>query len=64
MLCYSSIREIKILDNPDEVNKLLKEWWELLELYKNEYGIMFVLGRNSYKPIEDLRDDYQCEGAV
>ena len=64
MADYSNIKEIKVLSDPDRVNELLKDWWELLELYKNEDGIMFVLGRSFYKSIDDLRCNYAGEGTV
>ena len=62
MSIYSDIKEIKVLDNTDEVNELLKDWWELLELYKKEGSIMFVLGRRFYQPIAELRSGYNGEG--
>ena len=64
MARYSSIKEIKVLSDPDRVNELLKDWWELLELYKTEDGIMFVLGRSFYKSIGEFRGAYACEGTV
>ncbi len=62
MSSYSSIQEIKVISDPDRVNQLLKDWWELLELYKIEDGIMFVLGRRFYESFGDLRSDYVYEG--
>ena len=64
MARYSSIKEIKVISDPDRVNELLKDWWELLELYKYEDGIMFVLGRSFYKSIDEFRGDYAFEGTV
>ena len=64
MVRYSSIKEIKVLSDPDRVNELLKDWWELLELYKTEDGIMFVLGRSFYKSIGEFYGDYAFEGTV
>ena len=64
MVRYSSIKEIKVLGDPDKVNELLKDWWELLEIYKYEDGIMFVLGRSFYQSIGEFRGDYGYEGTV
>lgn len=64
MADYSSIKEIKVLSDPDRVNELLKDWWELLELYKTEDGIMFVLGRSFYKSIGEFRGDYGYKRTV
>ena len=61
MAGYSSIRKIKVIDDPDEVNRLLKKWWELLEICKGESGILFVLGSYSYNPIDEFRDNYAHE---
>ena len=62
MARYSSIKEIKVLSDPDRVNELLKDWWELLELYKNEDRIMFVLGRSFYESIGEFRCAYAGKG--
>ena len=62
MARYSSIKEIKVLSDPDRVNELLKDWWELLEIYKSEDGIMFILGRSFYKSIGEFRCAYSGEG--
>lgn len=59
---YSGIKEIKVLDNVDEVNELLEDWWELLELFKKDDSIMFVLGRRFYQSLEELRSNYNGEG--
>ena len=59
---YSDIKEIKVLDNVGEVNKLLQDWWELLELFKKDDSIMFVLGRRFYQSLEELRSNYNGEG--
>ena len=61
---YSDVKEIKVLDNADEANELLKDWWELLELFKNEGSIMFVLGRRFYQSIEELRSAYSAKGRI
>ena len=62
MARYSDIKEIKVLSDPDEVNSLLKKWWELLEIYKSEdYGIMFVLGRSFCKSIGEFNGDCMYE---
>lgn len=59
---FSSVKEIKVLSDPTEVNKLLKDWWELLEIYKTEdFRIMFVLGRSFYKSIGEFRGDCECK---
>ena len=62
MSTYSDVKEIKVLDDPDAVNDLLSDWWELLEIAKNEHGLMFVLGRKFYNSMEELRCDYKGEG--
>ena len=59
---YSGIKEIKVLDNVGEVNKLLQDWWELLELFKKDDSIMFILGRRFYQSLEELRSNYNGEG--
>ena len=61
---YSDVKEIKVLDNADEANELLKDWWELLELFKNEGSIMSVLGRRFYQSIEELRSGYSAKGRI
>lgn len=61
-MSYSDIKEIKVLDNANEVNELLGDWWELLELFKHEGRIMYVLGRRFYRSIEELRSNYNGEG--
>ena len=59
---YSGIKEIEVVENFREVNRLLKNGWELLEIFKNEADVMFVLGRRFYESIEELRSDYGSEG--
>ncbi len=59
---YSGIREIKVLSDPDAVNELLDDFWELLEFYKAECGIMFVLGRNFSESFRDFLSNYAREG--
>ena len=59
---YLGIKEIQVSENFREVNRLLKNGWELLEIFKNEDDIMFVLGRRFYSSIEELRSDYGSEG--
>jgi len=54
---YSDIKEIKVLSDPDRVNDLLKDWWKLLELYKIEDGIMFVLGRDFYESLAEFTEE-------
>lgn len=62
MSTYSDIKEIKVLDNANDVNELLGDWWELLELFKHEGRIMYVLGRRFYQSVEELRSNYNGEG--
>ena len=62
MSTYSDVKEIKVLDDSDAVNDLLRDGWELLEIFKSEHSIMFVLGRRFYKSIEELRCNYRGEG--
>lgn len=61
---YANIREIKVIDDPNDVNELLRDWWELLEIYKGEDGIVFILGRNHYNSIQEFLDCYGSEGTV
>ncbi|MBR1658119.1 MAG: hypothetical protein IJ697_06610 [Synergistaceae bacterium] len=63
MSSYSGIKEVKVLSNTDKVNTLLDDWWELLEFYKGEYGILFVLGRSFVESsFAEFEDDYPYEG--
>ena len=63
MADYLHIKEVKILSDTDKVNMLLDDWWELLEIYKGEYGILFVLGRSFVESsFAEFEDDYPYEG--
>ena len=61
---YSGIREIKVLSDPDRVNELLADCWELLEIYKTEDGVMFVVGRDFYKSFGELCPYFAYEGTA
>ena len=65
MANYSDIKEVRILNNPDEVNKLLDNWWRLLRVRESSFGIgfLFVLGRGLDEESKNLLDSYKCEGA-
>ena len=58
MADYSAIKEVKVLSDTDKVNMLLDDWWELLEIYKGEYGILFVLGRSFVESFAEKEEFY------
>ena len=45
MVDYSEICEIKILDSTSEVNRLLKTYWILLDVFHDDGICWFVLGK-------------------
>lgn len=42
---FQSITQVKVTGNSDEVNRLLEDFWQLLDVFHNDEGdLFFVLG--------------------
>lgn len=42
---FQSITQVKVTGNSDEVNRLLEDFWQLLDVFHNNEGdLFFVLG--------------------
>ena len=42
---YYALREVRVAKSIQETNKLLSEYWVLLEIFASQEGPVFVLGR-------------------
>ena len=61
---YAGIKAIKVLSDPDAVNELLDDFWELLEIYKTDCGIMFILGCRFPESFGEFLNNYSFEGTA
>ena len=62
MALYSDVKEIKVISNPDEVNRLRKNGW----IYKRETidengNFIFLLERRFYNSVEEFHEDCERE---
>ena len=56
MLDYSMIAKVAVTPSSDEANRLLKDWWTLLDLYHDTDGtLLFVLGSQRSVEFDAIR---------
>ena len=61
---YTSIREVKVFDNADNLNSALRKNWVLLDIARFENEVFFIAGRYFITETDFLSQSFHHEGTI